>query len=109
MEWVEVSCASGKKVMFYLYKTFIEIWTIMINKDESITIILHHLQKKFGRSEILIKDHWDADLCAIGLTNKTGEYLIYISTFGKNETQYYASIEEVFLGKNIPPLGSGSV
>lgn len=36
---------------------------------------------KYNR-RILIKDFWDADLCAIGLSDSSQKFLIYISTFG---------------------------
>lgn len=67
----------------------------MIKKDESIILVVNHLQNKFGGSKILVKDYWDADLCAIGITNREGNCLIYISTFAKEPNYYYVSLEQV--------------
>ena len=67
----------------------------MINKDERIIFVVNHLQNKFGGSKVLVKDYWDADLCAIGITNREGNCLIYISTFAKERNYYYVSLERV--------------
>jgi hypothetical protein len=52
-------------------------------KDKRIKEIVKHLQDKFGADNIVVKDHWDGDNCAIGLTNKHDKNLVYISTYKK--------------------------
>jgi len=63
------------------------------HKDKSITDVVRHLTDKFGAHAIKIKDHWDADLCAIGLTDPSERYLIYISTRGKKKHRYAVALE----------------
>ena len=62
-------------------------------KDKSIKDITAYLQSKYGVENIIIKDHWDADNFAIGLTNKKGDHLVYISTWKKKVGEYFISLE----------------
>lgn len=50
-----------------------------MEKDTSITDLIEKLSKLIDLNAINIVDHWDADLCAIGLTK--GDLTIYISTY----------------------------
>ena len=52
----------------------------MNEKSKKITDIIKYLQTKYGVSNILLKDHWKADENAIGLTDKSEQYLAHIST-----------------------------
>jgi hypothetical protein len=61
-------------------------------KDKSIKDITAYLQSKYG-DNIIIKDHWDADNFAIGLTNKKGDSLVYISTWKKKVGEHFISLE----------------
>ena len=62
-------------------------------KDNSIKDIVKHLQVKFGADNIVVKDHWDADNFAIGLTNKDDINLVYISTYKKKSNEYFVELE----------------
>ncbi len=64
-----------------------------MKKDAGIIKVVQHLQSKFGEMEILIQDHWDADLMAIGLTDRLGKYLISISTFDLQPERFYVALE----------------
>lgn len=66
-----------------------------LNKDKSIIHLIDHLENRFGVGTFIINDFWDADLCAIGLSDLHKEALIYISTYGKRDGQYYISIEDI--------------
>jgi hypothetical protein len=66
-----------------------------LNKDKSIIQLIDHLENRFGYDKIIINDFWDADLCAIGLSDPHKKSLIYISTYGKREGQYFISIENI--------------
>lgn len=79
----------------------------MLDKDDSIIYVVDYLLKRFGATEILVKDHWDADLCAIGLTDKSGQYLIYISTYGRNKNKYFISLETHSDDKIFPDNSDG--
>ena len=48
---------------------------------------------KFGQNNFKIKDHWDEDLHAIGLTDNEEKYLVYISTYG--DEGYFVSLENL--------------
>lgn len=62
-----------------------------LNKDTKIKLTVKHLAGKFGESNFKIKDYWDADLCAIGITDVEENHLVYISTYG--DKGYYVSLE----------------
>jgi hypothetical protein len=64
-----------------------------LNKDKTIKLTVKHLADKFGADNFKIKDHWDADLCAIGLTDISERYLIYFSNYGKIDNDFYVSLE----------------
>lgn len=66
-----------------------------MNKDKSIIQLIAHLENRFGLGKFVINDYWDADLCAIGLSDPQKKFLIYISTCGKKKGQYYISIEDI--------------
>ena len=64
-----------------------------IQKSDRIKSLIDHFEKKFGSNNFLIKDFWDSDREAIGLSNVSESKLIYISAVD-NEIDYFASLEE---------------
>lgn len=64
-----------------------------LNKDDKIRWTIRHLGDMFGDRNFKIKDYWDGDLCAIGLTDNEEKHLVYISTY--NEKGYYVSLENL--------------
>ena len=72
----------------------------MNDKSQRIIDIIEYLQTKYGANNILIKDHWESDENAIGLTDKSETYLVYISTIGDNENEFYLELES-------PPVDDG--
>jgi hypothetical protein len=64
-----------------------------LNKDNTIKSTVTYFADKFGSDTFKIKDHWNADLHAIGLTDISAKYLIYFSTLGKPENYFYVSLE----------------
>ncbi|GAL85937.1 hypothetical protein MYP_3166 [Sporocytophaga myxococcoides] len=66
-----------------------------LNKDEKIISTIKHLIDKFEIGNFKIKDYWDGDLCAIGLTDNEEKYLIYFSTYGDNG--FFVSLENLKL------------
>ncbi|SRR5258708_2286509 len=50
-----------------------------MNKDKTILNLIERLKLLIDFSKLHIVDHWEGDLCAIGL--KKGNRTIYISTF----------------------------
>ena len=72
----------------------------MQQKDIKIKTIVRHLQEKLGVDNIVIKDHWDADNCAIGLTTKDNKNLVYISTYKKKNNEYFVELESAAEDEN---------
>jgi hypothetical protein len=65
----------------------------IMKKDKTIKKLLQHLQDKFGSTNIIISDNWDADLCAIGILDKSQRHLAYISTFNCPDNHFFISLE----------------
>jgi hypothetical protein len=65
-----------------------------INKDNQLKQTLNLLLKKYD-DKILIKDYWDADLCAIGLCDISENYLIYISTYSLLPGKHNIILEDI--------------
>ncbi len=66
----------------------------ILNKDKSLKRIVDLLLDKYG-DQILIKDFWEADLCAIGLCDKIQKHLIYISTLGLPIDRFNIVLEDL--------------
>ncbi|HTE25805.1 hypothetical protein [Flavitalea sp.] len=64
-----------------------------LHKSKKIFNVLESLENKYGRTNIVINDHWEGDREAIGLTDKTRQYLGYISTYRKEDGTYFLSLE----------------
>ena len=63
-------------------------------KDAAISDVVRRLGEHFG-PEVVVRDHWDADLCAIGISRADAEYpLVYISTYKRSPGRYFLSLEE---------------
>jgi hypothetical protein len=76
-----------------------------LNKDKKIKLTVKHLADRFGERSFKIKDHWDTDLNAIGLTDNEEKYLVYISTYGDKE--FFVSLENINTAGDLPyePVG----
>lgn len=63
----------------------------MEHKAEQIKRLTNHLLKKYGSTNIVVTDYWDGDETAIGLTDKTEQYTVYIADYGKDN--FFVSLE----------------
>lgn len=64
-----------------------------LQKDQSVTHALDLLRAKFGDA-LVVEDHWDADLMAIGLTSHGNPgLLVYFCTFNREPGRYYVDLE----------------
>ncbi|MEH0157101.1 hypothetical protein V6R21_23470 [Limibacter armeniacum] len=54
---------------------------------------MKYFADKFGTDKFKIKDHWDADLHSIGLTDFSEKNLIYFSSYGKTDNVFYVALE----------------
>ena len=64
-----------------------------LNKNEKILQIVDFFQNKYGATNILISDHWKSDKEAIGLADRSGKFLAYISTISNKDNNYYLALE----------------
>jgi hypothetical protein len=76
-----------------------------LNKNDRIKSTVKHLADKFGENNFKVKDYWDGDLKAIGLTDNEEKYLIYFSTYGEN--RFYVALENLTTVNDLPyePVG----
>jgi hypothetical protein len=72
----------------------------MTHKNQRILDVVKHLEIKYGANNILIKDYWESDENAIGLTDKSNRYLGYISIINGRDDSYYLALEN-------PPVKEG--
>jgi len=69
---------------------------MMISKDDSIVTLLDQLN--IQERGWTICDHWEADLCAIGISPQSSpRKLVYVSTFGKSAGKYDYECEKLRL------------
>lgn len=65
----------------------------MNQKTDQIRRLTNHLLNKYGSTNIIVTDYWDADNTAIGLTEKTKQFTVYISDYGKDDKKYFVALE----------------
>ena len=78
-----------------------------LNKSKKIIYFLDFLQNKYGETNIVINDHWDADKEAIGLSDKTGQHLAYISTINNIDNRYFVALENPNVDNEMPYSSAG--
>jgi hypothetical protein len=78
-----------------------------LNKSKRILHIVEFLQDKYGETNIVINDHWESDKEAIGLTDKTGQYLAYISTISNKDNNYFLALESPPVDNEMPYSPAG--
>ena len=98
-----IKCFWNGKESEYIHK----LKDKQLNKSKRIIYVLEFLQNKYGETNIVINDHWEADKEAIGLTDKTGQYLAYISTISDIDNNYFLALENPSVDNEIPysPVG----
>lgn len=65
----------------------------MEQKTDQIKRLTDHLLKKYGSTNIIVTDYWDADNTAIGLADKTKQFTVYITDNGKIDNKFFVSLE----------------
>ena len=76
-------------------------------KDNQIVALVTHLWKLFGQEQVLIADHWEADLSAIGLSDNSRKHLVYVSIWKKLEGKYDVCLEDLSEVEAIPYIEVG--
>jgi hypothetical protein len=79
----------------------------MSGKNQRIIDVVKHLQTKYGANNILIQDHWESDENSIGLTDKSKQYLGYISTISGKDDDYYLALENPPVDESFPYPSAG--
>lgn len=88
-----------------------------LQKDESIIRLLGRLRNRLGADAFDVIDHWEADLCAVGIARPDDHsVLVYICTFGRADEDYFVSLElpprpndEQWANHPYTPVGEQSV
>lgn len=65
----------------------------MEQKTQRIKQLIDYFLKKYGSTEIVVTDYWDADHTAIGLADKTKKYTVYITDNGRIDNKFFVSLE----------------
>lgn len=80
-----------------------------LQKDQSIVRILDGLRVRLSPQAFDIVDHWEADLCAVGIARPDNHsVLVYISTNGEGDERCSVSLElPPQPGSNIPYTAAG--
>lgn len=65
-----------------------------MNKDKRIYRFIENIKNDLGTEDFVVVDHWDADLCSIGVAKKNDvAQLVYVSTYNKSSNEYYYELE----------------
>ena len=72
------------------------------DKTEQIKNLTNHLLKKYGETNFIVTDYWDSDNMAIGLADKTKNYTVYISEYGKLDNKFFVSLENPTKSEELP-------
>ena len=65
----------------------------MDEKTPQIKQLTDYLLKKYGLTNIIVTDYWDADKTAVGFADKTKQYTVYITDKGKTDNKFFVSLE----------------
>jgi hypothetical protein len=72
-----------------------------LDKDPAILRVLDRLWSRLGPGTFVVTDHWEADLCAVGIASPYNHgVLAYISTHGEPPERFYVELE-------LPPRPGG--
>ena len=65
-----------------------------LQKDQSIARLLDGLEARLGPRSFDVVDHWEGDLCAIGIARPDNhEVLVYLCTYGQSGEHCSVSLE----------------
>ena len=80
-----------------------------LQKDQSIVRLLDGLTARLGPRAFDVVDHWESDLCAIGIARPDNhDVLVYISTNGESDERCSVSLElPPQPGSDIPYTAAG--
>jgi len=74
-----------------------------MEKDTTITELLSWLRKRLG-NKFVVTNHWDADLCAVGISaHNDPAQLVYILSWGRPPGHYGVELESAPLPGSAAP------
>jgi hypothetical protein len=62
-------------------------------KTEQIKRLTDYFVNKYGSTNIIVTDYWEGDNTAIGLSDTTKKFTVYISHFDKPDNKFFVSLE----------------
>ena len=75
-----------------------------LDKDPAIFDVLDRLRLRLGSDCFVVTDHWEPDLCAVGISSPSNPgVLVYISTYNESPNRYGYELETP------PPAGSDAL
>jgi hypothetical protein len=95
--------AAAESVIVRLPKVEATAIDSALDKDPAIVALLRRLSDRLGPDAFDIVDHWELDLCAVGIASPRDHgVLAYISCYGEPEERYYVELE-------LPPTPGGEL
>ena len=83
-----------------------------LDKDPTILTVLDRLAERLGADAFVLADHWDLDLCAVGIASPHNRgVLVYISCYGEKIGHFGYELELPALPDDDLPyrvVGTGS-
>jgi hypothetical protein len=65
-----------------------------IDKDPAILVVLDRLRSRLGPSAFVLADHWESDLCAVGIASpRNPGVLVYISCHREQPERFGYELE----------------
>ena len=65
-----------------------------LDKNPAILAALDHLQSRLGPDGFVLADHWEQDMCAVGISSpRNSSVLIYISCYGEVPDRFWYELE----------------
>jgi hypothetical protein len=75
-----------------------------LDKDPAILAVLTRLWSRLGADAFIVADHWEGDLCAVGIASPCDpRVLVYISCYGEADGRFNYELEVP------PPRGDDSL
>jgi hypothetical protein len=79
-----------------------------LDKTPAILSVLDRLRSRLGPDAFILADHWENDLCAIGIASpRDPRVLVYISTYTELPDRFGYELEMPQLGSDAPYQATG--
>ena len=65
-------------------------YLLKIEKDNDLLNLLSMINSEINSEDLIIKDFWEMDLCAVGLSNIKNKKLVYLSVYNSPKIIEYS-------------------